>query len=336
MSELASLLREGAEQRVYSAAAWSVGNGERAIDRGSLGHRAHGGIPVDGTENWDLASVTKPIVGLAVMALVERGVLGLEDTLGSHLPGYTGGDKAELTVRQLLAHSSGLPGGVRLFADHPSREGFLDALRDLPLCRRPGTGVEYSSQGFMLLGFLAEAASGRRLDHLVEDYVCAPLGMDATRFGPVAEAVATEYCHWRERMVIGEVHDENAVVLGGICGHAGLFGTLDDLERLGMALVRGGGELLGADTFAEMTACHTETLNLRRCLGWQGFDQDCPLGTVFGRDSYGHTGFTGTSIWVDPALGRYFVLLTNRVHPSREPSGIEVLRRRFHEHAVGL
>lgn len=335
MSELDEPLREAISTGVCSAAAWSVGDGQRVLDRGELGHRSHGGEPVDGTESWDLASVTKPIVGIVVLALAEQGLLGLDDPIAAHLPEYAETTKARLTVRQLLAHTSGLPGGVRLFAEHPTRPELLEALRALPLRREPGTGVEYSSQGFMILGLLAEAVSGLGLDALVSRLVCQPLGLTETRFGPVADpVVATEACAWRGRVVSGEVHDENAVVLGGIAGHAGLFGTPRDLERLGMALVRGGGELLGPASFAEMVSCQTEGLNLRRCLGWQGFDADCPLGTVFGRDSYGHTGFTGTSLWVDPEMGRYFVLLTNRVHPSREGTGIEWVRRRFHELAV--
>lgn len=198
MSTLAELLAEGREQRVYSGAAWSVGGPEGPLDRGWTGTRSWDGPPLDGDDVWDLASVTKPVAGLVVMALVERGALGLDDTVGAHLPDYRGGDKAELTVRQLLTHTSGIPGQVPLYRDHPTRAALLDAVRLLPLTAKPGTRVQYSSQGFIVLGLIAEAAAGERLDALVERLVCAPLGLRDTVFRPdagrLARAVATEDC----------------------------------------------------------------------------------------------------------------------------------------------
>ena len=341
MSALAELLATGREQHVYSGAAWSVGGAEGPLDRGWTGTRSWGGQALDGGELWDLASVTKPIVGLAVMALVERGTLTLDDTVGAHLPGYRDGDKADLTIRQLLTHTSGIPGQVPLYRDHPTRASLLEAVRLLPLTAAPGTRVQYSSQGFIILGSIAEAATGQPLEVLVEHLVTAPLGMQHTVFRPDAarraRAVATEDCPWRGRPVVGEVHDENAVVLGGVGGHAGLFAPLQDMELLGTALAAGGRGLLRPETFALMTAAHTNGLTLRRALAWQGQDPiGSPVGTAFGPDSYGHTGFTGTSLWVDPATRRYAVLLTNRVHPTRDGDGITAVRRAFHTAAAKL
>ncbi|MCC9154682.1 beta-lactamase family protein [Streptomyces parvulus] len=341
MSTLAALLDEGRARRVYSGAAWSVGDADGPLDRGRTGTRSWDGPPLDGDDLWDLASVTKPVAGLAVMALVERGALGLDATVGTYLPEYRGGDKETVTVGQLLAHTSGIPGQVPLFRDHPTRAALLDAVRLLPPTAAPGTRVQYSSQGFIVLGLIAEAATGRPLDELVAELVCAPAGLRDTVFRPDAgrreRAVATEDCPWRGRTVVGEVHDENAVVLGGVGGHAGLFSTLADMERLGIALAGGGRGLLAPDTFARMTAPHTDHLALRRALAWQGRDPvGSPAGDVFGPDSYGHTGFTGTSLWVDPATGRYAVLLTNRVHPTRAGDGIVALRRAFHDAAARL
>ncbi|WP_255945800.1 serine hydrolase domain-containing protein [Streptomyces odontomachi] len=362
MSSLAELLADGRRRRVYSGAAWSVGTADGPLDRGWTGTRSWGGADgagsgnpndrtgdvgtvddgaLDGDELWDLASVTKPIVGLAVMALVERGALALTDTVGTHRPEYRGSTAANLTLYQLLTHTSGLPGQVPLYRSRPTRSELLRALGALPLQAAPGTRVAYSSQGFILLGLVAEAAAGRPLDALVSELVCAPLGMTGTVFTPDAagraRAVATERCPWRGRTVVGEVHDENAAVLGGVCAHAGLFAPLADLERLGQALAGGGRALLKPDTFALMTAGHTDTLALRRCLAWQGQDPvGSPVGSSFGPDAYGHTGFTGTSIWIDPATGRYAVLLTNRVHPTRDRPGIEAVRHAFHDRAALL
>lgn len=339
MSSLAGLIGTGRERRVYSGAAWSVGDAQGPLDRGWSGTRSWGGPALDGSELWDLASVTKPIVSLAVMALVERGALTLEGTVGAYLPDYRGGDKADLTVRQLLTHTSGVPGQVPLYRDHPTRAALLEAVRLLPLTAKPGTRVQYSSQGFIILGLIAEAAAGQPLDALVAGLVCAPLGMRHTVFRPDAErrarAVATEDCPWRGRLVVGEVHDENAVVLGGVGGHAGLFAPLADMELLGAALAGGGRGLLHPETFALMTAPHTDGLALRRALAWQGLDPiGSPVGTAFGPHSYGHTGFTGTSLWVDPTTRRYALLLTNRVHPTRDGDGITTVRRAFHDAAA--
>ncbi|MFC8225637.1 serine hydrolase domain-containing protein [Streptomyces sp. NPDC057287] len=331
----AALLAEGRARHLYSGAAWSVGSARGPADRGSLGTRSRYGAELDGTDLWDLASVTKPVVGLAVMALAERGALSLTATVGELLPRYRDTDKAGLTVTGLLAHTSGLPGGVPMYRDHGTRESLLAALGTLPLLSAPGARVTYSSQGFMLLGLIAEQAGGQGLDALVADLVCAPLGMEDTGFNPGPadreRAVATERCPWRGRTVAGEVHDENAAVLGGIAGHAGLFTTLADAERLAVSLAGGARELLRPETYALMTAPHTDGLNLRRALAWQGQDPEgSPVGPSFGPASYGHTGFTGTSLWVDPGTGRYAVLLTNRVHPTREGDGIVALRREFH------
>jgi CubicO group peptidase (beta-lactamase class C family) len=339
LSPLAELLAAGRERGIYSGAAWSGGDAAATADRGWTGTRSWDGPPLDGGELWDLASVTKPVVGLAVMALVDESALRLTDTVGDHLPEYRGGDKADVTVCQLLAHTSGIPGQVPLYREHPTRASLLEAIRLLPLTAAPGTRVQYSSQGFILLGLVAEAAAGETLDVLVQRLVCEPLGLGDTGFRPDAEgrrrAVATEDCPWRGRLVVGEVHDENAVVLGGVGGHAGLFAPLADMERLGRSLAGGARELLRPETFARMTAVHTEGLGLRRALAWQGQDPaDSPVGPSFGPDSYGHTGFTGTSIWVDPATRRYAVLLTNRVHPSRAGDGVVGLRRAFHDRAA--
>ncbi|MGP4088278.1 serine hydrolase domain-containing protein, partial [Streptomyces sp. KR55] len=157
MSGAHRVLTGGREARIYSGAAWSVGDADGSLERGWTGTRSWSGPDLDGTELWDLASVTKPIVGLAVMALVERGVLALEHTVGAHLPDYRGGDKEYLTIRHLLTHTSGIPGQVPLYRDHSTRTALLDAVRLLPLTARPGTRVEYTSQGFIVLGLIAEA-----------------------------------------------------------------------------------------------------------------------------------------------------------------------------------
>jgi CubicO group peptidase (beta-lactamase class C family) len=340
-----AVLAEAREHRVFSGAAWSVGTADGPFERGMLGTRSWGGEPIDGDSRWDLASVTKVIVGLAVMSLVESGLLTLDDTIADHLADYVGTDKAELTVRQLLTHTSGIPGQVPLYLEHPTRDAMLAAIRELPLLSAPGTEVAYSSQGFILLGIIAETVTGRSLDQLVEERVCSPVGMAATTFGLPEElqhiAVATENDPWRKRIVQGEVHDENAVVLGAPAGHAGLFSTLADLESLGRTLCANGvgtaGRLLSPAALRTMTTPMTDHLRARRSLAWVGRDAaDSSAGDLVGPNGYGHTGYTGTSLWVDPDVGRYAVLLTNRVHPSRDGDGISRVRRLVHNIAFAL
>ncbi|GAB3976153.1 serine hydrolase domain-containing protein [Actinoallomurus acanthiterrae] len=338
-THLARALRE----RTFSGAAWAYGGSTGTAASGTLGTLSWGGDPVREDTLWDLASVTKPIVGLAVMALVESGELTLDDPVAAHLPEYAGTDKAELTVFQLLTHTSGLPGQEPLWRRHGVREELLAALGRLPLRSRPGTAVEYSSAGFILLGLIAERAAGTPLDVLVRERVTEPAGMDATRYllpkTDHRRAAATEECPWRGRVVQGTVHDENAEVLGGIAGHAGLFGTLADLAALGETLCRGGrgrrGRVLGERALAVMTEPRTDHLPLRRSLAWQGRDpHHCSGGDLLTPAAYGHTGFTGTSLWVDPELDVFVVLLTNRVHPVRTSDAITRLRRMFHNAAV--
>jgi CubicO group peptidase (beta-lactamase class C family) len=342
-SSVEGFLRTGRDEGVYSGAAWSVGTAAGPAFRGVLGTLAWDGDPVTDSTLWDLASVTKPIVALAVMALLERGQLALSVPLSAYLPDYAGTDKADITVWHLLTHTSGIPGQQPLYRRHPDRGGMLAALRHLPLRHPPGTQVAYSSPGFMILGLLAEAVAGQSLDLLVRETVTGPAGMADTGFNPPVDdrprAAATEECSWRGQVIQGTVHDENAHALGGVAAHAGLFAPIGDVERFALALLRDGegeaGPILAPRTLALMTRPATDHLNLRRCLGWQGTDPaGAGVGDLFSARAYGHTGFTGTSVWIDPDLGIYSVLLTNRVHPRRGSSAMSRLRPQFHNLAV--
>jgi CubicO group peptidase (beta-lactamase class C family) len=339
-----SILREAMDRRVFSCAAWSTGTAEGAETSGAMGTVAWDGAAASLDTWFDLASVTKPIVALAVMSLIDSGALTLDDTVGEHLPDYRDTDKAAITVRQLLTHTSGIPGQLPMYHWCHTRAEMLHGIRELPLQFEPGSDVTYTSQGFIVLGLIAEVASGMALDALVRERVTGPACMDRTLFGLPEQhrplAAATEDCPWRSCVVQGSVHDENAEVLGGIAGHAGLFAPLADLESLARVLCAGARgrdtAVLSPAALAVMTTPATDHLRLRRCLGWQGRDPRLsPAGDLAGPNTYGHTGFTGTSIWVDPDAGRYVVLLTNRVHPSRRGMQIARVRRLVHNAAFG-
>jgi CubicO group peptidase (beta-lactamase class C family) len=339
MSKIVGFLQRFRDQRAFSGAVYAVGDSETVFEQGAAGTLAWDGEPVDLSSMWDLASVTKPIVALTLMVFLERGEVCLDDTIEHFLPEYAHTEKAGLTLYQLLSHTSGIPGQQPLYQTVRSKEDLMTAVRNLPLRFKPGTNVEYTSQGFMILGDIIETVGGGRLEAILKETVLEPLKMRETTFRPAASEVrriaATEDCPWRGRIVRGEVHDENAVVLGGIAGHAGLFSTVGDMIRLCQAMLRLGateeGRFLHPDTVKLMTRNWTAHLPLARGLGWQAKDAvGSPGGDLFSVRSYGHTGFTGTSIWIDPERDRFAVLLTNRVHPTRDNASIKRVRAMFH------
>jgi len=346
MSRCMVMLQQAHEARAFSGASYALGTSAGVVERGVVGTLAWDGEAVGADSLWDLASVTKPIVALGAMVLLEQGALRLDDQVGHFLPAYRETDKAALTVRQLLTHSSGIPGQQPLYREATRRDELLDAIRRLPLRFAPGTDVEYTSQGFMVLGQIIEAAADDPLDRFLTAAVLDVVGMNETLFNPPADlrprVAATEVCPWRGRLVRGEVHDENACVLGGVAAHAGLFSTVDDLALLCGVLLREGASgrgrpLLSAATVAVMTRNHTSHLRLARALGWQAKDvAGSPAGDLVSSGSYGHTGFTGTSVWIDPAADRFVVLLTNRVHPSRDNDALSRLRPLFHNAAYAM
>jgi CubicO group peptidase (beta-lactamase class C family) len=319
-----------------AAAALARPGGVEAVT--ALGCRREQGPPVEPDTRFDLASLTKVIATLpSVLRLVEHGEVGLDDRIGRYFSNagwFQTPSLADATVRHLLAHSSGLPAWRPLFAQVSNRRTALAAVLQSPL-EAPGE-VRYSDLGFMLLGALVERVSGQRLDTFVAEHVHRPLGMHATGFGPLGgvAAAATEDCGWRGRLLEGEVHDENATVWDGVAGHAGLFGTAADVAAYASAWLRSDPLLGGEALLAEARTLQAQDdAGTRRGLGWVLAH---PQAFTAAR-GFGHTGFTGTSMWIDPDGGLASVLLTNRVHPHRERGqAIVGLRRAFHDAAHGV
>ncbi len=298
--------------------------------------------PMTADTVFDLASLTKVVATLPVVLwLVGRGEIGLDQPVRRYLP-----RKDAVTVRQLLLHTSGLPGVRRYYQHLHGRDEILTAALAEPLAAPPGAVFAYSDVGFINLGELAAAVAGRGLGELVQDVVCGPLGMTATRYLPplgwAGRIAATEIVGGAAK--VGVVHDENAEVLGGVAGHAGLFGTAADLARYaavwagatedGALLLDGEGRDRGPlwGMRAEALRCQTEELDARRGLGW-GLRRDRydNMGDGWPDSGAGHTGFTGTSLSVDPRSGLWAVLLTNAVHFGRGPEHSVVgLRKQVH------
>ncbi len=271
---------------------------------------------------YDLASLTKVIgTTTAIMILYDEGRVSLDARVVEYLPAFTGGWKDSITVRQLLTHRSGLPASRDLWklATNPqeARLGVVDAT----LQCRPGVCFDYSDLGMVLLGMVVENVSGVGLDRFVRERVFEPLGMTSTFFRPAdslrARIAPTDVNPPRGYPLRGEVADENAYALGGIAGHAGLFSTASDISVFAQMMLNGG-EYNGVRIVADSTiALFTRRTAGTRALGWDTADGDGGSGSYLSGNSYGHTGYTGTSLWIDPDREMFVVLLTNRVHAAR-------------------
>lgn len=287
---------------------------------------------------YDLASISKLFTAVAVMQLVEAGHVRLEDTVASHLPAFAENGKGGVTVAHLLSHVGGLPPFIPLHSDHPDVASRRRAALAVAPTSAPGTAYVYSDLGLIALGFLVESLSGTGLDDYVREHVTDPLGMDETLYNPPGELIpriaATEHSAADGGVVRGRVHDENAWSLGGVAGHAGVFSTARDLAVFAQMLLNGGryggARILEASTvqdmFTDRIAEVTGEDGPRRGLGME-LEAWSYHGGLTSPYSGGHTGFTGTSLVMDPLTDSFVVMLTNSVHPTREWSTTSVTRR---------
>jgi CubicO group peptidase (beta-lactamase class C family) len=255
------------------------------------------------------------------MVLVDEGKVDLDAPVRNYLPEFAGGAKDRVTVRHLLTHRSGLPAGRDLWRSASSPAEARRQVIESRLACEPGVCYEYSDLGADVLGFVAETVSGQRLDRFVQERVFGPLGMNDTFFRPSSELRAriapTEVAPPRGYPIRGEVHDENAYALGGVAGHAGLFSTAADLSIFAQTLLNGGA-YRGVRVFADSTVRQfTRRAAGTRALGWDTCDKNSACGELMRGVAFGHTGFTGTSLWLDPEQRMFVLLLTNRVHDAR-------------------
>ena len=284
---------------------------------------------------FDLASLTKPIAtGSAIWALIERGKLKPEDRVAKHWPAFAANGKGDVTVAQLLLHTSGLTPDNALADYRGTREESFEKIAGLKLEAAPGTRFKYSDVGFLVLGYLVERLAEKPLERFANETVFAPLKMTDTTFRP-GEPLRKRIAPTGKRdgaIILGEVHDPRAHRLGGVAGHAGLFSTADDLARYARMLMNGG-ELDGVRIFKPETVkrfveAHEVPEKQSRSYGWDvdtGFAGQ--RGTLFPKGGgYGHTGFTGTSIWIDSKSRTAVILLTSRVHPA-DKGNVARLRR---------
>lgn len=271
---------------------------------------------------YDLASLTKVLgTTTAVMILYDEGLIGLDDPVSKYLPEFSGGLKDSVTIRLLLEHRSGLPPDRPLWRLASSPADARRIVLSTQLDYRPGTRYVYSDLGAMTLAFIVERVTGQPLDGFLHDRVYAPLGMKHTFFRPadsLKERVApTEVTPPRGYPLQGEVHDENAYALGGVAGHAGLFSTAQDLAVFAQMMLNGG-EYDGVRIVSDSTVrLFTTRAAGSRALGWAMADGQWGSGQFLSDQAYGHVGYTGTSLWIDPSRDMFVILLTNRVHAAR-------------------
>jgi CubicO group peptidase (beta-lactamase class C family) len=284
-------------------------------------------LPVTADTVYDLASLTKLVTATTVLVLADRGVLALDDPVVRHLPAFGGGDRREVTVRHLLTHTAGLPADTFAWRDHPDADARRAAVLAEPLLAPPGSSHRYSCVGYLLLGLILEQVAGP-LDETVRQEVTDPLGLVDLGYRPLDRGVAVSRIAATELRpgagdTRGVVHDENAASWGGVAGNAGLFGTAADLMGLGRAVLD---LLAGRPSPLRLSAASARAM-VTLGLGWRADDVTF-MGPLAGRGrTYGHTGFTGTSLVLDEDRALVAALLTNRVHPSRSGSELNPFRR---------
>lgn len=308
---------------------------------------------------YDLASLTKPLVTALLCARrIELGELTLDSSVSHYLGEFDRTDKQTITIRELLTHTSGLPAWRPLYLlteDEPERAA--GAIANLDLEYKPGTRVIYSDMGYIALGILLERMSHQRLAEMAKREIFEPLKLTQTFFNPelalqtgiaacetgnayevdmCKQSGAGEYANSRQRLIWGEVHDGNAYFLGGAAGHAGLFSTARETFLMAQQFIGESTTLLTPETCRLFRENMTEGLEEARSIGWQlAATKDSTGGADLPPDSFGHNGFTGTCVWIDPSHRRVFILLTNRTHAHALPfANINAVRREFNNLAV--
>lgn len=336
--KLDKIVKTAIEEAAAPGVAIAVGrNGHIAYMKGYgyIDWNQPGSPAVDTNTLYDLASLTKVIATTTLaMILEEAGQLDISRTVVSYLPEFNSPEKAQITVKQILTHSGGLEAGANIYSTARGRDQYLYQINARPLEYTPGSSTIYSDWDMILLQLVMERITGKTLDVLANEKIFKPLGMIDTQFQPPIalrpRIAPTQVDESRGGLLWGTVHDENAWAMGGVAGHAGLFSTAKDLALFSMMILNGGEGANGVrivkpPTIARWTA--RQGKESTRTLGWDSPEGGSSAGQFFSPWSFGHTGFTGTSIWIDPEKDLFVVVLTNRVNPTRNNTRHVQLRR---------
>jgi len=338
-AEIDAAVRDGILKGIYPGAVVVIGRRDSLLYARGYGHftwSPSSPVPDPDSTIWDIASITKIVsTTSSAMRMVDRGKLDLDAPVRRYLPRFSGGPKNQVTVRMLLDHTSGLKSYVPFYVKaRGSRARAIDLLYAQPLVRAPGDSAEYSDLNALFLGLVLEKASGLPLDQLAKREVFGPLGLTQTMYKPPAalrRRIAPSGI-WRGRPVPGDVNDQNAVAMGGVAGHAGVFSTGMDLARYAEVWLRYGlgpeGPWVSPETVRRFLVKGPRSGS--RLLGWDTPevrpDEPSVFGTLISDATYGHTGFTGTELWIDPARDLYLVFLTNRAFDPRVRESLKELK----------
>jgi CubicO group peptidase (beta-lactamase class C family) len=345
-------VQAGIRDGLYPGAVVVIGRRDSILYSRGYGHftwNSASRVPEPDSTLWDIASITKVVAtASSAMRLVDRGELDLDAPVGRYLPRFSGGLKNQVTVRMLLDHTSGLKSYAPIYQQAGgSRSCMISLLYAQPLMRPPGDSAEYSDFNAMLLGLLIESISGTTLDRFADTAVFNPLGMTETRFRlPVRLKRRTAPSGmWRGEPVPGDVNDQNAAAFGGVAGHAGVFSTGTDLARFAQVWLRGGmgpaGSWVSPATMRQFLTKGPRSGT--RLLGWDSpelnGEEPSIFGTLISPSAYGHTGFTGTELWIDPIRDLFLVFLTNRAFDPKTRNslkGLKVVRIALSDAAIRL
>jgi CubicO group peptidase (beta-lactamase class C family) len=334
------LLHDAIADRSFPAAVIEVGNQTSPLWRERFGRLTfdEDALPAPEDTVFDLASLTKVLSTTPlVMQQVERGILALDDPVSRHVRGWSGDAREDVSLRDLLAHCSGLPAHRPFFVDHSGRADYMRAICTVPLEYPPRTRSIYSDLDFILIGFIL-AGDGEELATRFAALLAHMGIVEHLQFNPPQmwrqRTAPTELDPWRGRLLVGEVHDENAWALGGVAGHAGLFGTVAAVGAVARHFLQVLDGRMGAfsrETLMTFITRRTDVPGSSRALGWDTMSPTSSCGRLMSPRSFGHTGFTGTSLWIDPDRKVYVALLTNRVHPTRTNAAIKMVRPAVHD-----
>ena len=359
--QISALLKKHIDEGEFPSAVYLIGERDQIVYEDAVGHSVVEPYRIENKIDtiYDLASLTKPLVtSLLCARLIELGELTLDSSVSHYLPEFDRTDKQMITIRELLTHTSGLPAWRPLYLlteDQPDRAA--GAIANLDLEYKPGTRVVYSDLGFIALGILLERLMHQHVADIAKREIFERLKLQQTFFNPeialqtgiaacetgnayeadmTKQTGAGEYAKSRQRLIWGEVHDGNAYFLGGAAGHAGLFSTARETFLIAQQFLRESTTLLAPETCSLFRENMTPGLEEARSIGWQlAATKDSTGGTDLPGDSFGHNGFTGTCVWIDPHARRVFILLTNRTHAHTLPfANINAVRREFNSLAV--
>jgi CubicO group peptidase (beta-lactamase class C family) len=344
-----TLVRNAIDGRAFPGAALAVTYRRTLVALQGFGRLTYdtNSPAIEADTVFDLASVTK-VVATTTMAMLlhERGLLHLDTEVAHILPEFVSlassaqqRDRSVVTIRMLLAHSSGLPAYVKLFEAARNREELLCGALTTPLVATPGEISDYSDIGFIILGEILSKVAGRPIDVFVQEEILEPIGLSRSCFNPRASSrpaipPTEDDRSFRHRIIQGEVNDENASAIGGVSGHAGLFSPAIDVARFAECMLRGGAPILERGTVELFTRRETSPAGTSRALGWDTPSPPSSSGRHFSSRSFGHLGYTGTSLWIDPARQLSVTLLTNRTWPDRRAQQIKVVRPQIHDAIV--